>query len=146
MYKNNDNNNNNSNNNNNNNNSHSVINVIRYSHGQIKVDILIFYYIFLLHSIVYNNEMDKFVNKIFRILYLQEIAFNLIPQQLLCTKAKNIRELKRKYDFAMSMPSCRVCCTIMVHFIGAPIMKSCSSSLTPCDFTILSKIIIIVSS
>ena len=36
--------------------------------------------------------MDKSMDKKFRRLYLHEIASNLVPQQLFCTKAKNIRE------------------------------------------------------
>ena len=62
--------------------------------------------------------------------YLHEIAFNLVPQQLFCTKAKKYQGItEKKHDFEMSMHSCRMCCT-MVHFIGVPIIKSCSSSLT----------------
>ena len=36
-------------------------------------------------------------------LYLNEIAFNLIPQQLFCTKAINIRKSRKKHDFEMSI-------------------------------------------
>ena len=47
-------------------------------------------------------------------------------------KSKTYHGVKeKKHDFEMSMPSCRMCCTIMIHFIGVPIIKSCSSSLTP---------------
>ena len=28
---------------------------------------------------------------------------------------------KKKDDFEMSMLSCRICCNIMVHFIGVPL-------------------------
>ena len=46
-------------------------------------------------------------------------------------KGKKYQGVKQmKHDFKMSIPSCRMCCTIMVHFIGVPIIKSCSSSLT----------------
>ena len=105
-----------------------------YSHGQIRVDTLFFtlyYQQILLHSTVYNNEVDKFMDKRFRRLYLHKIAFNLIPQRLSCTKAKNIRESRKRNMILISLPSSRMCCTIMVHFIGVPIIKSCSSSLTP---------------
>ena len=37
----------------------------------------------------------------------------------------------KRHDFEMSMHSCRMCCTIIVHCIGVPIIKSCSSSLNP---------------
>ena len=61
-------------------------------------------------------------------LFLHEIAINLVPQQLFCTKAKKYQGVKEnKHDFEMSMPSCRMCCTIMVHFLEVPIIKSCSS-------------------
>ena len=43
-------------------------------------------------------------------------------------KSNKHQEVKKKHDFEMSMPSCRMCCTIM---IGVPITKSFSSSLTP---------------
>ena len=36
------------------------------------------------------------MDKKFRILYLHEIAFNLTPQQLFCTKATNITESQGK--------------------------------------------------
>ena len=35
--------------------------------------------------------------------YLHEIDFNLIPQQLFCTKAINIRKPRKKHDFEMSI-------------------------------------------
>ena len=40
---------------------------------------------------------------------------------------------KKKHDFKMFMLSCRICCTVMVHFIhvGVPFIKPCSSSLAP---------------
>ena len=44
-------------------------------------------------------------------------------------KYQGVKE--KKHDFEMSMPSCRMCCTIMVHFIEVRIIKSCSSSQTP---------------
>ena len=47
-------------------------------------------------------------------------------------KSKKYQGVKeKKHDFKMSIPLCRMCCTIMVHFIGVPIIKSCSSSPTP---------------
>ena len=46
-----------------------------------------------------------------------------------CKKYQGVKE--KKHDFEMSMPSCRICCSIMVHFKGVPIIKSCSPSLTP---------------
>ena len=57
------------------------------------------------------------MDKKFRRLYLYEIAFNLIPQPLFGTKANIIRESrKRNMILEMSMPSCRMCFTIiMVH-------------------------------
>ena len=61
-------------------------------------------------------------------------------------KSKKYQGVKeKKHDFEMSIPSCRICCTIIVHFIGVQIIKSCSSSLTPWDFTILSRMIVIES-
>ena len=75
--------------------------------------------------------MCKSMDKKIRRSYLHEIAFTLIPQQLSCTKAIKIRKSRKKHDFEMSMPSCRMCCTIMVHFVGVLIIKSCSSSQTP---------------
>ena len=81
-----------------------------------------YYQQILLHSTVYNNEVDKFMDKRFRILYLHKIAFNLIPQRLSCTKAKNIRESRKRNMILISLPSCRMCCTIMVHFIGVPLI------------------------
>ena len=43
-------------------------------------------------------------------------------------KSKKYQGVKeKKHDFEMSMPSCRMYCTIMVHFIGVPIIKSCST-------------------
>ena len=41
---------------------------------------------------IYYLSMDK---KIFR-LYQHEIAFSLVPQQLVCTKVKNIRESRKR--------------------------------------------------
>ena len=64
-------------------------------------------------------------------LYLHKIAFNLIPQQLFCTKAKNVRESRKRNMILISLPSCGMYGSIMVHFIGVPIIKSCSYSLTP---------------
>ena len=55
-----------------------------------------YYQQILLHSIVYKNEVDKSMDKKFRRLYLYKIAFNLIPQQLFCTEAKNIRESRKR--------------------------------------------------
>ena len=76
--------------------------------------------------------MDKSMDKKFHRLLIHEIAFNLIPQHLFYTKAKKYQEVnEKKHDFKRSMSSCRMCCTIMVHFILVPIIKSCSSSLTP---------------
>ena len=47
-------------------------------------------------------------------------------------KSKKYQGVKeKKHDLEMSMPSCRMCCSIMVHFIGVSIIQSCSSSLTP---------------
>ena len=44
------------------------------------------------------------MNKKIGRLYLHEIAFSLIPQQLFCTKAKNYQGVKeKKHDFEMSM-------------------------------------------
>ena len=43
-------------------------------------------------------------------------------------KISGVKE--KKQDFEMSVPSCGMCYTIMVHFIGVPIKKSCSFSLT----------------
>ena len=40
--------------------------------------------------------MNKSMDKKFRRLYLHEIAFNLILQPLFCTKAKNIRESRKR--------------------------------------------------
>ena len=61
-------------------------------------------------------------------------------------KSKKYQGVKeKKHDFEMSMPSYKMCCTKMVHFIGVPSIKSCSSLLTPHDFTLLPKIIVIVS-
>ena len=78
------------------------------------------------------------MDKTFRRLYLHEIAFNLTTTVL--HKSKNYRGVKeKKHDFEMSMPSSGMCYTIMAHFIGVPIIKSYSSSLTTCDFTPLSK-------
>ena len=57
---------------------------------------IIYYQYILLHSIVYNNEVDKSMDKQICGLYLNEIDFNLIPQQLFCTKAKNIRESRKR--------------------------------------------------
>ena len=37
---------------------------------------------------------------------------------------------EKKHDFEMSIASGRMCCTIIVHFIGVPIIKSSSSSWT----------------
>ena len=39
--------------------------------------------------------LNLWMKKIRR-LYLHEITFNLIPQQLFCTKAKTIRESRKK--------------------------------------------------
>ena len=39
-------------------------------------DFTIYYQQIVLHSIVYNNEVEKFRDKNFRRLYLHEIAFN----------------------------------------------------------------------
>ena len=50
----------------------------------------------LLHYIVCNNEVDKSMDKEFRRLYLHEMTFNLIPKQLFYTKAKNIRESRKR--------------------------------------------------
>ena len=69
--------------------------------------------------------------KTFCRLYLHEIAFNLISQQLLYTKQSISGSQGKKHDFEMFMPSCWMCCTRMVHFIGVQIIKSCSSSQTP---------------
>ena len=44
-------------------------------------------------------------------------------------KYQGVKE--RKHDFEMSMPSCRMCLSIMAHLTGVPIIKSCSCSLTP---------------
>ena len=56
------------------------------------------------------------MDKKFRRLYLHEIAFILVPQQLFCTKAKKYQGVKeKKHDFEKSMPSFRMCCTIIVH-------------------------------
>ena len=53
--------------------------------------------------------MDKSKDKKFRTLYLHEIVFKLVPQQLFCTKAKKYRGVKeKKHDFEMSMPSCSI--------------------------------------
>ena len=41
---------------------------------------------------------------------LHEIVFILISQQLFCTKAINSRKSRKKNDFEMSMPKCRMCC------------------------------------
>ena len=49
-----------------------------------------------LHSIVYNNEVNKSMDKKFRRLYLHEIGFNLIQQPLFCTTAKKIGESRKK--------------------------------------------------
>ena len=56
----------------------------------------IYYQLILLHSIIYNNEVDKSMDKKIRRLYLHEIAFNLIPQQLFCTQAKTLRESRKR--------------------------------------------------
>ena len=46
-------------------------------------------------------------------------------------KSKKYQSVKeKKHDFEMSMPSYSKCYTIIVYFIGVPIIKSCSSSLT----------------
>ena len=37
-------------------------------------------------------------------LYLLEIAFNLIPQQLFCIKAINLRKSRKKHDFESLCP------------------------------------------
>ena len=59
--------------------------------------------------------MDKSKDIKFRTLYLHEIVFKLVPQQLFCTKAKKYWGVKeKKHDFEMSMPSCRMCCSINV--------------------------------
>ena len=50
------------------------------------------------------------MDKKFHRLYLHEIAFNLIAQQLFCKKPK-ISVKQKKHDFEMSMPSC----SIMLH-------------------------------
>ena len=43
------------------------------------------------------------MNKKFHRLYLHEIAFDLIPQQLFCTKTKKYQGVKeKKHDFEMS--------------------------------------------
>ena len=56
------------------------------------------------------------MDKKFRRLYLHEIAFNLIPQQVFFAQSKKYQGVKEeKHDFEMSMPSCRMCCTIMFH-------------------------------
>ena len=47
--------------------------------------------------------MDKSIGKKIRRLYLHEIAF---------------KSSGKKHDFKMFMPSYRMRCTIMVHFIG----------------------------
>ena len=53
------------------------------------------------------------MDKKFHRLYLHEIAFNLIPQQLFCTKATKDHGVKVKENyFEMSMPLCRMYCTI----------------------------------
>ena len=57
-------------------------------------------------------------------------------------KSQGVRE--GKYDFEMSIPLCRICNTIMVHFKGVPIIKSYSSIMTPLYFALLFKITIIV--
>ena len=72
--------------------------------------------------------INLWIKKIRR-LYLHEIAFSLIP--LILHKSKKYQGVKeKKQDFEKSMPSCRMSCIIMVHFIEVPIIKSCSSSLT----------------
>ena len=65
-----------------------------YSQGQIRVDTLIFYYILSINP--YSLQVDKSMGKKFRRLHLHKIAFNLVPQQLFCTKAKNIRESRKR--------------------------------------------------
>ena len=61
------------------------------------------------------------MDKKFRRLYLHKTAFNLVPQQLFCTKAKNITESRKRNMILISLPSRGMCCTLMVHFIGVPI-------------------------
>ena len=71
--------------------------------------------------------MDK---KILQMISTQNcLQFNTTT--VILRKSKKIRVKEKKHDFEMSLPSCRMCCTIMVHFIGAPVIKSCFSSLTP---------------
>ena len=61
-----------------------------------------------LSPIVYNNEVNTSMDKKFCRLYLREIAFNLIPQQLYYTIESNYFQgiKEKKHDFEMSMPSC----------------------------------------
>ena len=55
--------------------------------------------------------------------------FNLLQQRAILHKSKKYQGIKeKKHDFEMSVPSCRKCCTIMVHL---PIVTSCSISLSP---------------
>ena len=44
------------------------------------------------------------MDKKFGRLYLHEIAFNILPQQLFCTRAKNYQGVKeKKHDFEMTV-------------------------------------------
>ena len=81
------------------------------------------------------------MDKKFRKLYLHKIAFNLIPQQVFCTKAKKYQGVKeKKHDFEMSMPSCGM----LYHNGSLHGSTNYKIMFLFTDFTLLSKIIIIV--
>ena len=80
--------------------------------------------------------INLWIKKVCR-LYLHRIAFNLIKNN----KHQEINE--NKHDFEMSMPSCRMCCTIMVH--RSTNYEIMFLFMDPSDFILLYKLIVIVS-
>ena len=99
-----------------------------YSHGQTRVDISnTFLYIINKAFFTLLSITMKWINlwiKMLQIISTRNcLQFNTTTVTL--HKSKKYQGVKeKKHDFEMSMPSCRMCCTIMVHFIGVPIIKS----------------------
>ena len=92
------------------NSKHKAISIIFRSTVMAKLEwtpekFTIYHQKILLHPIVYNNGVDKSMDLKKCRLHLHESAFTLIPQQLFCTKAINIRRSSKKHDFEISMPN-----------------------------------------
>ena len=87
-----------------------------YSHDQL----------LLLDCFIYNNKVDKSAD------YIYTNCLQYDTKTVILQKSNKYQEVKRKNMILKCLcPHVGKCCTTMVHFIGIPLMESCSSSRTP---------------